>query len=321
MITEQRKKTNQARKSPSKSTRMTPLAQRIAKRLNLDLKNLSGSGKEGKITFNDIYSLYNSVSGSQDLKLSKETSSSEIGHLSSGKWTKSSTSINEKSFELRPLNYFQRITAQKHNEAKNDIPHFYVSIDCNVDFLFKLKNELCCGENKEFSIDDILLLVVARVLQRYPSLNTCWSKEGIQIHRAVNLAVAVNTPDGLHTPVLRDVSSKGIKMIASEMKDLRERTFNGKLNLDELKGGTFTVSNLGLYGVKQGVVVINHPQTCILTIGAAERKAVSENGNVIHASIMNCTISCDHRVIDYSEASKFLACLKSLIEEPLLMLM
>ena len=146
-------------------------------------------------------------------------------------------------------------------------------------------------------------------MKKHPAANASWSHEGIRIHRNVNLAVAVATDHGLLTPVIRNAESKGILAIASEMKELKERGNNGKLGKDELKGGTFLVSKLGMYGIKQAVAVTNPPQACVLAVGSAKTKPLSRNNKIFHASIMNCTLSSDHRVLDGAEAARFLACL------------
>ena len=224
------------------------------------------------------------------------------------------------SYILQPLNHIRRITGEKLSIAKRDIPHFYLSVDCEADSLLDFKREHGNSEASRFSINDLILYAVARALKKHPAANVSWSHEGIRIHRNVNLAVAVASDHGLLAPVIRNAELKGILAIASEMKELKEKAKKGKLSKEELMGGTFSVSNLGMYGIQQAVAVINPPQACVLAVGSAEKKPLSRNNNIIHASIMNCTLSADHRVLDGVEASQFLACFKLFLEEPLHML-
>jgi pyruvate dehydrogenase E2 component (dihydrolipoamide acetyltransferase) len=299
--------------------KVSPLVRRIADRMNFDLGGLSGTGSEGQITVNDLRTLISPEKDSMDTVTEKVSGSTKMA-IPMGSSKNIREASDQKDYILQPLNHIRRITGEKLSTAKRDIPHFYLSVDCEADSLLDFKRIHGNSEASRFSINDLILYAVARALKKHPAANASWSHEGIRIHRNVNLAVAVASDHGLLTPVIRNAESKGILAIASEMKELKERAKNGKLGKEELMGGTFSVSNLGMYGIKQAVAVINLPQACVLAVGAAEKKPLSRNNKIIHASIMNCTLSADHRVLDGAEASRFLACFKLFLEEPLHML-
>ena len=300
--------------------KVSPLVRRIADRMNLELGGLSGTGSVGQIIVNDLRTLISPEKDSMDTVTGKVSDSTKMVTPIKG----SSKNIREASDQedsiLQPLNHIRRITGEKLSASKRDIPHFYLSVDCETDSLLNFKREHENSEASSFSINDLILSAVAKALKKHPAANASWSHEGIRIHRNVNLAVAVSTDCGLLIPVIRSAESKGILEIASEMKELKEKAENGKLSREELMGGTFSVSNLGMYGIQQAVAVINPPQACVLAVGAAETKPLFRNNKIFHASIMNCTLSSDHRVIDGAEASRFLACLKLFLEDPLQML-
>jgi len=300
--------------------KVSPLVRRIADRMHFDLGGLSGTGSKGQITVNDLRNL---ISPEKDLMNSvseKESDSSKMATLIKGPSNNFREASNQKDNLLQPLNHIRGITGEKLSTAIRDVPHFYLSVDCETDSLLDFKRELGNSEASHFLINDLVLYAVAKALKKHPAANASWSHEGIMIHNNVNLAVAVSSDHGFLTPVIRNAESKGILAIASEMKELKEKAKNGKLGKEEFMEGTFTVSNLGMYEIQQEAAVINPPQACVLAVDYADTKPLSQNKKTFHASIMNCTLSSDHRVLDVAEASRFLACLKLFLEEPLQML-
>lgn len=289
----------------------TPLAQRLAARLDLDLAQFSGSGAQGHVTKADI----EAVVSPRPAVL--EASTSDLPDSTT------SDRSQEPEFDLQPLNNVRRITARRLTEAKQTIPHFYLSTDCRVDALLGFRENLGRDAEGRFrvSVNDLILQAVALALRKVPEANASWTDEGIRQYRTVNLAVAVATERGLLTPVLRDAHAKGLHQIASEMRDLADRARAGKLSPEELQGGTCTVSNLGMYGVTQAVAVINPPQACILAFGKSERRPVAQGDSSEIATLMNCTLSADHRVLDGAVAAHFLSTLQRFLEEPLRMLL
>ena len=314
------KKTKLEIKSRSVIGKVSPLVSKIAERMNIDLTSLSGTGSEGQINLNDLRIQSSPKKSFADTENKKAYDSTKMATPKQDPSKNSSYTSEQKDYILQPLNHVRRITGEKLSAAKKDVPHFYLSVDCEADSLLDFKREHGNSEASRFSINDLVLYTVARALKKHPIANASWSHEGIRIHRNVNLAVAVDSEQGLLTPVIRNAESKGILAIASEMKELKGKAKNGKLTKEELMGGTFSVSNLGMYGIQQAIAVINPPQACVLAVGNAERKLISRDDEIQHASIMNCTLSSDHRVLDGAEASQFLACLKLFLEDPLQML-
>ncbi|MEE2716168.1 MAG: 2-oxo acid dehydrogenase subunit E2 [SAR324 cluster bacterium] len=293
------------------ATSATPLARRLADRLDLDLVQLSGSGAQGRVTKADIEAVV-----SPRLAV-VETAASALPHSTT------SDRSQEPEFDLQPLNNVRRITARRLTEAKQTIPHFYLSTDCRVDALLGFRENLGRDAEGRFriSVNDLILQAVAFALRKVPEANASWTEEGIRQYHTVNLAVAVATERGLLTPVLRDAHTKGLHEIASGMRDLADRARAGKLRPEELQGGTCTVSNLGMYGIIQAVAVINPPQACILAFGKSERLPVARGDSSEIATLMNCTLSADHRVLDGAVAANFLSTLQRFLEEPLRMLL
>ena len=300
--------------------KVSPLVRRIADRMHFDLGGLSGTGIKGQITVNDLRNLISPEKDSMNTVSEKGSDSSKMATLIKGPLNNIREASNQKDNLPQPLHNIRSITGEKLSTTKRDIPHFYISVDCETDSLLDFKREHGNSEASHFLINDLILYAVAKALKKHPAANASWSHEGIRIHNNVNLAVAVASDHGLLTPVIRNAESKGILAIASEMKEFKEKAKNGKLNKEELMGGTFLVYNLGMDVIQQAEAGFNPSQACILAVSPVETNPSSRNKKIIHTSIMNCTLSSDHRVIDDSEASRFLSCLKIFIEEPLQML-
>ena len=176
-------------------------------------------------------------------------------------------------------------------------------------------------EDQRISVNDFVITAAALALRQVPAANASWSEEATILWERADIAVAVALDDGLITPIVRGADQKGLAQIAAETKDLAARARAGKLKLEEFQGGTFSISNLGMFGVREFAAVINPPQGCILAVGAGEQRPVVKDGQLAVATVMTCTLSCDHRVVDGAVGARFLAAFKRLIEEPLAMLL
>jgi pyruvate dehydrogenase E2 component (dihydrolipoamide acetyltransferase) len=225
--------------------------------------------------------------------------------------------------DLIPLNGVKRVTARRLTEAKQTIPHFYVSIDVELDALLKLRGDLNAKSPKDgagafkLSVNDLLIKACAVTLRRVPRVNASWSDDGIIQYHDVDISVAVSIPDGLITPIVRHADRKGLAAISNEAKALIERARAGKLKPEEYQGGGFSISNMGMYGVREFAAIINPPQAAILAVAAGEQRPVVRGGALAIATVMTCTISVDHRVIDGALAAEWLAAFKSIVEDPL----
>ena len=284
--------------APASSGRVlaSPLARRLAAARNIDLASLRGSGPNGRIVKLDVESA-----------LTQPAPAALVAGA---------------SCQSIPNNTMRRLIAQRLSEAKQTIPHFYLSIDCDIDALLDMRRELnAWAEGIKLSVNDFIIKAVALAMKQVPGVNASWSEAAVIRYHSVEISVAVSAPSGLITPIVRDADLKGLSRISSEMKELAERGRQGKLHAQEYQGGGFTVSNLGMYGVREFAAIINPPQSCILAVGAGEQRPVVKNGALAIATVMTCTLSADHRVVDGALGAEFLAAFKRLVEHPLNMLL
>jgi len=220
-------------------------------------------------------------------------------------------------FEDRPLSTLRRVTAQRLQQVKQTVPHFYLQSDCRVDALIEVRARFNRrpGSSK-ITVTDLLVFLVARAIGKVPLVNSTWAEQSVRVFESAHIAVAVNTPAGLITPVIRDAQSKNIADISAELAALAERARKGSLKPDEYTGGTFTVSNLGGFGVTSIVPIINPPQACILGAGTIEERALVSNGQIRAGHVLALTLAADHRAIDGATGATFLGTLRHMIEDP-----
>lgn len=279
----------------------SPVAIRIADQLGIDLANVEGSGPDGRIVLGDV----EAVAATQDPVMRTAAELPPAG-----------------SFEKVPADKIRAVIARRLSEAKRDIPHFYLAIDCELDKLLELRRQLndsAKGASK-ISINDFIIKACALALRDVPGANTGWADDTLLRFTSVNVAVAVATPKGLITPIVFEADGKDLATISAELKELASRAKEGRLKPEEYKGGGFTLSNLGMYGVREFSAIINPPQSCILAVGAGEKRVVVKEGEVAVATVMSCTLSVDHRAVDGALGAEFLQCIKQYIEQPELML-
>jgi len=284
------------------------LAKKMAEQAGLDLGKISGSGPNGRIVKADIESaLVRTRPGLASTKsfpsAAPETSSPE-----------SVTSV--------PNTNMRKIIAKRLTEAKQTIPHFYLSIDCEIDNLLEVRTELN-GRSTEYklSINDFIIRASALALRKVPAANASWTDAATILHNSVDISVAVAIDGGLITPIIFNADDKGLAEISNEMSKLVQRSRDGLLKPEEYQGGSFSISNLGMHGIKEFSAVINPPQSGILAVGLGEQRPIVKKGALAIATVMSCTLSCDHRVVDGAIGAEWLAAFKGLIEDPLTMLL
>ncbi|HEY3910592.1 MAG TPA: pyruvate dehydrogenase complex dihydrolipoamide acetyltransferase [Stellaceae bacterium] len=316
----------------------SPLARRMAQQAGLDLAALTGSGPQGRIVKSDIDAALTAgraapaspppAAAPQPMPptavpLQPVVSKERVVALA-----------GNPPFTERPLSAMRRVIARRLTEAKQTVPHFYLTIDCEIDALLKIRKELngkltpslaspAGGEGRGggISVNDFVIRAAALALRRVPAANASWSEEAILQWDSVDIAIAVALDDGLITPIVKQADRKGLAAIAAETKDLVSRARAAKLKLEEFQGGTFSISNLGMYGVRDFAAVINPPHGGILAVGAGEQRPVVKDGALAVATVMSCTLSCDHRAVDGAVGAQFLAAFKKLVEDPLTMLL
>ncbi|MGY6663068.1 MAG: pyruvate dehydrogenase complex dihydrolipoamide acetyltransferase [Glycocaulis sp.] len=303
----------------------SPLAKRMAQLEGLDLSDLEGSGPNGRIVKRDVEAaLSQGVSKAPKKDAAPETkSASAPAKAEPGKISVASLNLEEGSYEVVPLDGMRKTIARRMTASFRDVPHFPLSIDLELDALLKLRSELNAKapEGVKVSVNDMLIRACALALIRVPESNASYTDEGLVMHKHADVAVAVAIDGGLITPVIRKAETKGLAKIASEMKDLAARARERKLKPEEFQGGTFSISNLGMMGIKSFASIINEPQGMMLSVGAGEKRPVVKNDALAIATVMTITLTCDHRVVDGAAGAKFLAALKPLVEDPVTMLL
>ncbi|MCL4677064.1 MAG: pyruvate dehydrogenase complex dihydrolipoamide acetyltransferase [Alphaproteobacteria bacterium] len=295
----------------------SPLAKRLAKESGVDMSALRGSGPHGRIVKADIERAVRQ--GAAPAPTAK--SSTAPAQLTPG----GDYEVNAFGMAYRkiPNNNIKKITAKRLVESKQTVPHFYLTIDCRLDALMAARQEINDQADGKYklSVNDFLVKAAAMALKAYPPANVSWSDEAVLQYLKADISVAVSTPNGLITPIVRNAEDKGLVQISNEVKDLAKRARDGKLKPEEFQGGSFTISNLGMFGIREFGAIINPPQACILAIGAGEQRAVVEKGEVKVRTMMSCTLSVDHRAVDGAIGAEYLQVFKKYVENPVSMLL
>jgi pyruvate dehydrogenase E2 component (dihydrolipoamide acetyltransferase) len=298
----------------------SPLAKRIATQKGINLSSVRGSGPHGRIVKADIEGAPAVAVASAGVASS---SAAPARAPSAGIDAKKQADLLGMKYTEIPNNNIKKITAQRLLESKVTVPHFYLTVECVIDNLLEARrdlNERSDGKYK-LSVNDFIIKAVAMALKAYPAANVAWTDAAILQYEHSDISVAVATPNGLITPIIKAAETKGLAQISSEMKDLAARARDGKLKPTEFQGGTFSISNLGMFGIKEFAAIINPPQACILAVGAGVEMPVVEKGEIKIRTVMNCTLSTDHRAVDGAVGAEFLQIFKRYVENPVSILL
>ncbi len=274
-------------------TKISLLAKKIAQNEGVNVQQLKGTGPYGRIIKADVL----------------ESLSSSIRTESPEKDT------------IVEVSNIRQVIAQRLTESKQNVPHFYLTVDCQVDKLISLKNEInLADESNKVTINDLIIKAVAFSMKKFPDINSSWIDNKILRYSNIDISIAVALEDGLITPIVKNADKKDVLSISKEVKDLVSRARSGKLRPEEFQGGGFTISNLGMFGIKAFSAIINPPQSCIMAVGASKKQPIVMNEKIEIAEIMTVTLSVDHRTVDGALGAKFLNAFKHYIENPLAML-
>ncbi|HME21800.1 MAG TPA: pyruvate dehydrogenase complex dihydrolipoamide acetyltransferase [Acetobacteraceae bacterium] len=293
---------------------VSPLARRMAKQAGLDLAALKGSGPNGRIVKADIEGALRKGAPAAPPPAAPAPVARPAAPIAA-------------PHTLVPHSSIRKVIARRLTEAKSTIPHFYVSMDVEIGALIKLMNELNAKSPKEgpdvylITINDLVIKASAAALRRVPTVNAAWTDDGMALFDDVDISVAVAIPDGLITPIVRRADQKGLATISREMKDLAGRARAGKLKPEEFQGGGFSISNMGMFGVSEFAAIINPPQAAILAVAAGQKRPVVKNDALAIATVMTCTLSVDHRVVDGALGARWLREFKRIVEDPLSLLL
>lgn len=283
----------------------SPLARSVAHKAGVDLSAISGSGPNGRVIRVDV---------ERYLVNRPAAPTAAPANLSAP------AAIPPAATQI-PHSNVRRVIADRLGESKRTIPHFYLTIDCRMDTLLKLRKQINEADmGLKLSVNDFVVKAAALAMCEVPQVNASWADEFMLQHAEVNISVAVSTDGGLLTPIVRNADRKSLSSISTEVRELASRARDGRLQPQEYQGGGFTISNLGMYGVREFAAIINPPQACILAVGATERRPVVRWDELAVGSVMTCTLSADHRVVDGVVGAQFLAAFKRFIEQPLLMM-
>ena len=282
----------------------SPLARKLAKERGIELDDLVGSGPGGRVVRRDVDA--HEPAEPKPAARAAATASDSPAEASEGA-----------AFEDVPHSRMRKAIARRLTESKGTVPHYYLSADVRMDALLELRKQANATSSVKISVNDFVIKAVAASLQDVPDANAIWTDDAVRRFSGVDISVAVSVPGGLVTPVLRSVHTKSLSTISAEMKDYALRAREGSLKQDELVGGSFSVSNLGMYGTREFSAIINPPQSGILAVGAAAKRAVvNDDGELGVATVMTVTLSADHRVLDGALAAEWLAAFVSRVESP-----
>jgi pyruvate dehydrogenase E2 component (dihydrolipoamide acetyltransferase) len=301
----------------------SPLARRLAKEAGIELARINGSGPHGRVVARDV----EQARSGKGLKApAAPAAGPSIAPSMSDQQVRAL--FEEGSYEVVPHDGMRRTIAQRLTASVQTVPHFYLTMDCDIGKLLAAREEINAAAPKDkekkplykLSVNDFVIKAMAIALQRIPNCNVSWTEAGMLKHRHSDIGVAVAMPGGLITPIIRKAETKSLSTISGEMKDFAARARARKLKPEEYQGGTTAVSNLGMYGIKDFTAVINPPHATILAVGTSEERAVVRNGKIEAAHIMSVTLSCDHRAVDGALGAELIGAFKMLIENPVMMM-
>ncbi len=320
----------------SDRVKASPLARRLAEQAGLSLSDVNGSGPGGRIIKRDVEAASKAAPAAkrQDAPLAEAPRAGAPGarpapepaprpqideHEPLARY-----GISADRYELRKADGIQKISAKRLTDSFRDVPHFPLNVDCRLDALLAFRKQINdkAPDGVKVSVNDILIKASGLALKRVPEANASWIEDGrVAMHKHADVSVAVAIEGGLITPIIFDADQKGLAQISAEMKDLAARARDRKLKPEEFQGGTFSLSNLGMFGIKSFASILNPPQGMILSVGAGEERPVITDGAIAKATVMTVTLTCDHRVVDGATGSRWIAAFKGFIEDPVTMLM
>jgi pyruvate dehydrogenase E2 component (dihydrolipoamide acetyltransferase) len=288
----------------------SPLAKRIAAEKGVNLATIKGSGPNGRIV-------------KADVETARPAAAPTAAPARPMPSAPAQPIVTAPGDQRVPHTAMRKVIARRMLESKQTVPHFYLTVEFEIDALLAARqaiNDVARKRDAKVSVNDMLIKACAKALRDHPECNASWTEEEMIQYGAVDISVAVATDRGLITPIVRNADMKGVAQISIEMKDLAARAKTGKLKLDEFQGGSFTISNLGMFGVKEFAAIINPPQAMILAVGAGEERVVVRKGEMAVRHMMSCTLAVDHRVVDGAMGARFLQTLRAYVEQPAAML-
>ncbi len=277
----------------------SPLAKKVAAEKGIDISRVAGTGDAGRVVKRDVdhYVPYVPAAGNY-----------------------MQAPVGEESYSEENVSQMRKVIARRLGESKFSAPHFYLTLDIDMDQAIEARKAMNADKNVKISFNDLVLKASAMALRKHPVINSSWKGETIRRNQHIHIGVAVAVEEGLLVPVVRFADTKGLQQIGAEVKDFAEKAKSKKLQPADWEGNTFTISNLGMFGIESFTAIINSPDSCILAVGGIKEVPVVKNGQVVPGNVMKLTLSCDHRVVDGASGAAFLQTLKSYLENPVTML-
>ena len=290
---EEPKEAPKASKEDTSRLKASPLARNIANEKGIDITAVKGSGDDGRIVKRDV----------ENFQPNAKPASRPVV-------------TGEESYEEVPVSQMRKTIAKRLAESKFSAPHFYLTMEINMDKAIEARESMNMVSPVKISYNDIVIKAVTAALRQHPKVNSSWLGDKIRINHHIHIGVAVAVEEGLLVPVIRFADSKTISHIAAEVKELATKAKDKKLQPQDMQGNTFTISNLGMFGIEEFTAIINPPDACILAVGGIKEVPVLRNGQLANTHVMKITLSCDHRVVDGAKGAQFLSTLKGLLEDP-----
>lgn len=298
--------------SDDKRVKASPLARSIAKDAGIDINRVSGSGDQGRIVRRDVESFVKEASSAPAAAPQPQEEAPAVQPFAFQSGTA--------NYEEKPVSQMRKTIARRLGESKFTAPHFYLTVEIDMDKSILIRKQLNEVSPVKLSFNDLVIKAVAAALRQHPAVNSSWLGDKIRYNRDINIGVAVAVDEGLMVPVVRHADMKTLSQVNQEVKALAEKARDRKLGMEEMQGNTFTISNLGMFGIEEFTAIINPPDACILAVSGIVEKPVVKNGEIQVGNRMKVTLSCDHRVVDGATGAKFLATFKEILEEPVRLL-
>ncbi|WP_207495471.1 pyruvate dehydrogenase complex dihydrolipoamide acetyltransferase [Aridibaculum aurantiacum] len=298
----------------------SPLAKKLAEEKGVDLRYVKGSGDNGRIVKQDVDAYQPSQQQAAKPQQAAEAPKAEAPKAEAPKPAAPKAAAGMESYDEVPVSQMRKTIARRLAESKFSAPHFYLTMSIDMDKAVEIRGKLNEISKVKISFNDMVLKAVAVSLKQHPKVNSSWLGDKIRYNHHVNIGVAVAVDEGLLVPVVRNADMKGLSAIAAEVKEYAQKAKDKKLQPSDWEGSTFTISNLGMFGIDEFTAIINPPDACILAVGGISKVPVVKNGAVVPGNVMKVTLSCDHRVVDGASGAAFLQTLKSLLEEPMMMM-
>jgi pyruvate dehydrogenase E2 component (dihydrolipoamide acetyltransferase) len=294
-----------AEASSNGRTKASPLAKKIAKDLGYDISKIAGTGENGRVTKHDIENYKPAAAQTVATTGAKASAPVLLPQI-----------VGQESFEEIPVSQMRKTIAKRLAESKFSAPHFYLTMEINMDKAIEARKSMNEIAPVKISFNDMVIKAVAAALRQNPDVNVSWLGDKMRKNHHIHIGVAVAVKDGLLVPVIRFADNKSLSHIAVEVKDLAQKAHDKKLQPSDWEGSTFTISNLGMFGIEDFTAIINPPDACILAIGGIKETAIVKNGQLVVGNVMKVTMSCDHRAVDGAVGAAFLKTLKGLLEDP-----